>query len=108
MGKAMLIMDMPESCSVCDFGCEEVYGDYCGVPWCGKDVSGYEVCRPDFCPLREVPEKCRITGASGHTKDYVDGYRTGWNACLEAITGKNEDLGKDGNVLTCEDLKEEN
>lgn len=56
-------MDMPESCDMCDFVDDTQsprYGEktlYCGVPGNGDDVTDYIACRPEFCPLRELPEK---------------------------------------------------
>ena len=64
MAKAVLIMDMPpKSCAMCDFVKADsvtmncVGKMYCGVPWIGEDVTDYIECRPNFCPLREMPEK---------------------------------------------------
>ena len=63
MAKAVLIMDMPESCDMCDFADDTQpprYGErtlYCTVPGIGEDVTDYIACRPEFCPLRELPEK---------------------------------------------------
>ena len=62
MAKAILVMDMPESCDMCDFADDMQpprYGEktlYCGVPGSGDDVTDYIACRPEFCPLRELPE----------------------------------------------------
>lgn len=60
MAKAILIMDMPESCDMCDFVDDEQpprYGEktlYCGIAGMGEDVTDYIACRPEFCPLREL------------------------------------------------------
>lgn len=29
---------------------------YCGAPGMGEDVTDYIVTKPDFCPLRELPD----------------------------------------------------
>ena len=64
MSKAVLVMDMPESCDMCDFADDTQpprYGErtlYCNAPGIGDDVTDYVTCRPDFCPLRELPESC--------------------------------------------------
>lgn len=88
MAKAILIMDMPESCDMCDFVDDEQpprYGEktlYCGIPGMGEDVTDYIACRPEFCPLRELPEKEHNN--NGYD-EYSDGYDAGWNACLNKI-----------------------
>lgn len=36
------------------------YGErtlYCNAPGIGDDVTDYIACRPDWCPLRELPQK---------------------------------------------------
>lgn len=54
MSKALLVMDMPESCDMCDFVDDKQpprYGEktlYCNVPGIGEDVTDYVTCRPDF------------------------------------------------------------
>ncbi len=88
MAKAILIMDMPESCDMCDFVDDEQpprYGEktlYCGVPGMGEDVTDYIACRPEFCPIWELPEKEHNN--NGYD-EYSDGYDAGWNACLNKI-----------------------
>lgn len=97
MAKAVLVMvmDMPESCDMCDFVDDEQptrYGEktlYCGVPGIGEDVTDYIACRPDFCPLRELPEReTEMTDADDLGKDYVRGTMDGCNACLDVIDEK--------------------
>lgn len=90
MPKAVLIMDMPESCDMCDFvddGQPTRYGEktlYCGVPGIGEGVTDYITCRPEFCPLRELPEKIPEL-KSGYEDLSTSIRRVGWNACLDEI-----------------------
>lgn len=90
MPKAVLVMDMPESCDMCDFVDDEQpprYGEktlYCGIPGMGEDVTDYLACRPEFCPLRELPEKMPELKA-GYEDISTSIRRVGWNACLDAI-----------------------
>ena len=97
MAKAVLVMDMPESCDMCDFVDDEQpprYGEktlYCGVPGIGEDETDYIACRPDWCPLRELPERMQICGTY-NAEYYAKGglmpsYKLGWNKCLDAIEG---------------------
>ena len=87
MAKAILVMDMPESCDMCDFVDDEQpprYGEktlYCGVPGIGEDVTDYIECRPESCPLRELPERKKLT----YNNLCADNKANGWNACLDKI-----------------------
>lgn len=80
MAKAALIMDMPECCADCYCGYFErdtkELNLVCGAT--GEDANN--VGKPDWCPLRELPEK------TNHP-DYCDNGRfdKGWNACLDEI-----------------------
>ena len=80
MAKAVLIMDMPECCVDCCCGYFERYAKelnlVCGAT--GEDANN--VVKPDWCPLRELPEKA-------NHPDYCDNGRfdKGWNACLDEI-----------------------
>ena len=87
MAKAVLVMDMPESCDMCDFVNDMQpprYGErtlYCTAPGIGEDVTDYVACRPDWCPLRELPEKRKLT----YTDLCTDNEVSGWNDCLDEI-----------------------
>lgn len=91
MAKAVLIMDMPQSCDMCDFADDTQpprYGErtlYCNAPGIGDDVTDYIACRPDWCPLRELPEKMEVCGKYPQPGKPVPSYRFGWNACLDEI-----------------------
>ena len=93
MAKAILVMDMPESCDMCDFVDDMQpprYGErtlYCTAPGMGEDVTDYVACRPDFCPLRELPEKKEtFTTLECHSNGQLtEGMKAGWNACLDNI-----------------------
>ena len=83
MSKAVLVMDMPESCDMCDLT-DMINGKmYCGVPGCGELVEDYIICRPDWCPIRQMPEKDKKQYSTGASNSY----RNGWNACIDAIGG---------------------
>ncbi len=88
MDKAVLIMDMPESCDMCDFVDDKQpprYGEktlYCGIPGMGEDVTDYIACRPEFCPLRELPEKKELYLSINKW------YCVGFNDCLDDILGE--------------------
>ena len=82
MAKAVLVMDMPEQvCQKCTLCYETEDDEYlcCAV---GKLVPDGE--KPDWCPLRELPEKMK-TGTGWYGENM---FRSGFNACLDAIAGK--------------------
>ena len=91
MAKAVLVMDMPESCKKCVFcrglnACKlkkYLVGDrICTIYTVDKQIM--EGGKPDWCPLRELPEKMPDLehGYENVEKSII---RTGWNACLDAI-----------------------
>lgn len=87
MAKAVLVIDdMPECCADC--GCSyfekgsKKLNLICGAK--GEDANN--VGKPDWCPLRELPEReTEMTDEDDLGKDYVRGTMDGWNACLEEI-----------------------
>lgn len=92
MPKAVLVMDMPESCKKCVFcrglnACKlnkYLVGDrICTIYTVDKQIM--EGGKPDWCPLRELPEKIPEL-KSGYEDISTSIRRTGWNACLDAIT----------------------
>lgn len=57
----------------------------CGV----TQEDAYNVGRPDWCPLRELPEKATdMPDADDLGVDYVRGAMDGWNNCLDEIVGE--------------------
>lgn len=83
MSKAVLVLDMPKSCIDCPCHFAEENGMvYCGVMKKGLLSDDIETYKPDWCPLRELPEKA-------YHEYYCDNgrYDRGWNACIDAITG---------------------
>ena len=90
MSKAVLVMDMPSSCSKCKF----MYEFY-GVKKCkllnilengGKAIIPVDTLttdRKECCPLCEFPEK--ITSWKGKSTNYQQGHRDGYNACIDEL-----------------------
>ena len=81
--KAILVIDMPESCKDCrlkyfDYGDDAYYGgvtERCVIDGSEISISG----RYDDCPLRPLPQK---KNTDFHPNVV---YANGWNACLEEI-----------------------
>lgn len=94
MAKAVLVMEMPESCSKCPayesggYNGSESYDGACFIE--KHCMNGHMVTkgRPDWCPLRDLPKKdtqCYFPDEG------ADGYANGWNACITMIEGKCDD-----------------
>lgn len=95
MAKAVLVMDMPESCDMCDFADDTQpprYGErtlYCNAPGIGDDATDYIACRPDWCPLRELPEKMEELPPEKYEFGSLGrAFVAGFNGCLDKILGK--------------------
>lgn len=82
MSKAVLVMDMPERCADCPLRSSEKTSYVCCYLTL-KNISStdYYDKKPDWCPLRELPEKKeRRIGEHGERM-----FRAGFNACLNEI-----------------------
>ncbi len=84
MSKAVLVIDMPDSCDKCPLF-NSFYSDMsCG----GLNNRGINYPYPkdfkqDWCPLKPAPEK----DEAYHLLEYSAGYKVGWNDCINAILG---------------------
>ena len=89
--KAVYVLDeMPESCFECYFRGGGDYDPICCTPdFAGADVEEYDSSRPDWCPFREMPPRRNIP--SEGTDPYIRGIAQGFNLCLRAIEGSEED-----------------
>lgn len=87
MSKAVLVMDMPECCADCYCGYFErdtkELNLVCGAT--GEDANN--VGKPDWCPLRELPEKKEThTVLELHSNGrWSEGMKAGFNICLDEI-----------------------
>lgn len=87
MSKAILVIDMPTRCGECQVcasyqSCAFSIREY----WCstnGKDVEPDS--KPDWCPLKPVPEKYDMHTAIAQNFDDDGDYELGWNDCLDKI-----------------------
>ena len=82
MSKAILVIDMPESCDDCDF----CYYSDGRVPICFYKswVVDAPKAKPDWCPLKPAPEEQLVWHDDD---DWVMGY----NNCVREIMGRGED-----------------
>ena len=87
MSKAILVMDMPDSCLDCRF-CREIDE---GIEACCeimdepndstiyRMIEDYCQCRPDLCSLKEIRKKLK------YDNGIYNGEVKGWNRCLDKI-----------------------
>lgn len=102
MNKVILIMDDPMFCCNCPLAKNKKHNItkeerwYCGIGhqgeysfvWVYEPIDMDSETKPDWCPLRTVPEKeYADTGIME-----VDEFAAGWNACIdEILRGNNND-----------------
>ena len=79
MAKAVLVMDMPEDCTMCKFWNAE--DDECYATGVDEFSLNSEEAKPDWCPFRELPEKKELYLSINNEK----GYCMGWNDCVDEI-----------------------
>ncbi len=95
MVKAVLVMDMPKDCLHCKLRMcihnRDKYYQHCGLDtdgYCLESFFKSEDLKEGFiseqCPLKPMPEKKEPDSES----DSVYFEALGWNACIDAICGK--------------------
>jgi hypothetical protein len=98
MSKAILVIDMPESCDKCPLF-HSFYSDMtCGANNWGIDFPYPKDFRQNWCPLA-VPEKINVPAWDDNIKTknqnanefglymYNRGYYRGYNLCIDEILG---------------------
>lgn len=92
MKKAVLVIDMPKNCKECKLMVYDDISYWCPVRTMNDifyetDVYQYvkNETKPDWCPLKEIPEKKEIFN---NCDDYLNGVDDGWNACIDEILGE--------------------
>ncbi len=92
MAKGIIVLDeIPRTCQHirgnkeegCPFG-----GMFCQI--CDVDVMEHVIkgTKPDWCPIRPMPERFEVCGKYPLLGEPVPSYRMGWNACLDKIEGR--------------------
>lgn len=85
MDKAILVIDMPDSCDNCPL----FHGFYtdmtCGANHYGINYPYPKDFRQDWCPLKPMPKKMK-----GHDSIYYQwgDYEDGWNQCIDCVSGE--------------------
>ena len=91
--QAVLVMEMPESCSECPM--EMDVEDTTGEKWIGNICRGCgrrnadRIQKPGWCPLIPMPEKKSYADLDEDADEgeLTFAYWNGWNACLDTIEG---------------------
>ena len=97
MSKAILVIDMPQSCGDCPLF---EYSDIC-MYCAANDIMANENYRLKDCPLKPMPQELptpymmrQIQIANGIQTEkppYTEEYQKGYNDCLREILGETDD-----------------
>ena len=102
MSKSALVLKTPENCLDCQFCYEldEGVEACCSIMDDGKDKSlmkeidredGYCQGKPDWCPLKPLPEKKEYIVPIDNVESQKDIIAVGWNACINGIAGESKE-----------------
>ena len=82
MNKSILVIDTPDCCRECPLCSEDhmTYRDYCRI----TDKHIWTTEKPDWCPLKPLPEKYDMDNTP-YNLDYNEDYERGYNACIDEI-----------------------
>lgn len=83
MSKSILVMDTQENCETCPLFRRNI--DYIPEDYCFNGLGKREITdlrkKPDWCPIRDLPEKLEE-----NVEDYEESYYIGgWNDCIDEI-----------------------
>ena len=90
MNKAILVIDMPNSCNECKIRFDDEYSNWC--PYDNLESNGVwkyvdSGTKPDWCPLKPIPEKYDVLAAIENNPNYDPSYDIGRNDCIDEILG---------------------
>lgn len=82
MSKAVFVLDMPDSCVECPLFSNHYNDMYCrAMKYRTIDYPYPKDFKQDWCPLKVLPEKDK----KAFLMEWSNGYKAGWNDCIEAI-----------------------
>lgn len=87
MSKAVLLMDMPESCMGCNFMYCDIDNnkESCQAKENARPIDLEKESKPDWCPLRPMPKK-KLSCDVHNVQSMAEGIAAAsWNACFDAI-----------------------
>ena len=87
MNKAILVIDMPSCCNECSLMVKDEYSYFCPIKCDENKTDLYDNYimfhrKPDWCPLKPLPDKRNEIMA----EDYINDVAYGWNCCINEIT----------------------
>ncbi len=99
MSKAVLVLDMLETCWDCNFcreiqegieACCELMDELNDNTLCRMIDSKNEYCqeKPNWCPLKELPDEIH---SKEYLDEYCDCYDDGWNSLRKKILCEDEE-----------------
>lgn len=89
MSKVIAVIDKPSNCIQCPCIRINSFYDVCQLAKMSLPFDGKEI--PDWCPLREVPQKKRTIGKERENDMLC--LNAGWNACIDDILKGAEENG---------------
>lgn len=81
MSKSVLVINTPKYCALCVLR-SGVLHPFCRVN--NRDITDLSI-RPDWCPLKPLPEKMIIPRGVRNTNGLE--YASGYNTCINEIKG---------------------
>ena len=87
--KAIVVIDMPESCDECPC----YYKDFFVCRVAKKENENWYGTKPNWCPLKPMPNRDPISEEmmDDETKGFGLAFNSGWNNCLDEIGEDDED-----------------
>lgn len=93
MEKGIIVFDIPETCVDCQFCFEidEGIEACCTLTADEKDENHFKMIddycqdKPDWCPIKPLPEKMEVCGKYPQADGIVPSYKIGWNKCIDEI-----------------------
>ena len=93
------VEDLPRSCFYCDCCHTKIYDNrykidgehFCGIMDINVDGDYYDYndgicCRPDWCPLRKIPNEHKELNAEEYEFGNLGlAFTNGWNACIREM-----------------------
>ena len=86
MSKAVLVMDMPSKCIDCPLHFVDEPNYWCGANMKDLLTDDIETYKPDWCPLRELPNPKEKGKAENILEIFTN---AGYNACIDELLGYN-------------------
>lgn len=82
MSKAVLVMDMPSKCIACPLHFVDEPNYWCGANMKDLLTDDIETYKPDWCPLRELPNPKEKGKAENILEIFTN---AGYNACIDEL-----------------------